>query len=274
MAGRIRSIRPEITDSQTLARCKREARLLFLLLFTIADDDGRLPGDPVFIARKLFPYDRDANLFDLVDGWLAELETVLSIVRYEADGNHWIAIPQWRRHQKIDKPTASRIPAPSGLNSDGSRSIFAGDSPDIRGGLDDDSTGERKGREGIGEERKGGGRATSLPKPFAVPDEWREWARTERPDLDIDAVAALFVDHWHGTGKAMKDWLATWRVWVRREAAPKVNGHRVDDWRSTDAGIARKAKEEGVSDHGCKNFAELRARVDLKLRKQRGGANA
>lgn len=70
----------------------------------------------------------------------------------------------------------------------------------------------------------GVGRASRLPKPFELPQEWSDWANQERPDLDPAQVAAKFADYWHGKpGKAgtKLDWLATWRNWVRDEKAPR-----------------------------------------------------
>jgi hypothetical protein len=63
-------------------------------------------------------------------------------------------------------------------------------------------------------------RASRLPPDWTLPDEWRAWAKTERPDLNPDAVADRFRDHW--TAKPGKDgrkldWQATWRNWVRGE---------------------------------------------------------
>jgi hypothetical protein len=71
--------------------------------------------------------------------------------------------------------------------------------------------------------RSGEQRASRLPKPFALPDEWREFCQAERPELDPDRVAAKFADYWHGKpGKAgtKLDWQATWRNWVREERGP------------------------------------------------------
>jgi hypothetical protein len=68
--------------------------------------------------------------------------------------------------------------------------------------------------------RSGEVRATRLPKPFELPEEWRSFCKTDRPDLDPDRVAAKFSDYWHGKpGKAgtKLDWQATWRNWVREE---------------------------------------------------------
>ena len=66
-------------------------------------------------------------------------------------------------------------------------------------------------------------RASRLPKPFWLSDEWRSWAKAERSDLDPQRIADKFADFWHGKpGNAGKklDWFATWRNWVRDERAP------------------------------------------------------
>lgn len=68
-------------------------------------------------------------------------------------------------------------------------------------------------------------RGSRLPADWTLPDEWRAWCRTERPELDIDEVAATFRDHWLGQPGAKgrkSDWLATWRNWVRRERRGQV----------------------------------------------------
>jgi len=58
---------------------------------------------------------------------------------------------------------------------------------------------------------------------WTLPIEWMQWAQGERPDwtsLEVERVALVFRDHWHGkAGKEARktDWLATWRNWVRNE---------------------------------------------------------
>lgn len=72
-------------------------------------------------------------------------------------------------------------------------------------------------------------RASRLPPDWALPAEWRDWARTARPDLDPAKVADRFRDFWvakAGRDGAKLDWAATWRNWVRAEAATpgRANG--------------------------------------------------
>jgi hypothetical protein len=60
------------------------------------------------LASLLFPYDDDAA--DAIEGWLGALEKEKCITRYIRDGNHYIQITNWLLHQKIDKPSRSKIP--------------------------------------------------------------------------------------------------------------------------------------------------------------------
>lgn len=59
-------------------------------------------------------------------------------------------------------------------------------------------------------------RAHTIAKGFAIDQQMREWARSEVPSVDIDALLPEFIDYWTGTGKAMKDWVAVWRNGMRK----------------------------------------------------------
>lgn len=53
-----------------------------------------------------------------------------------------------------------------------------------------------------------------------LPDDWRAFCETKRPDLDADETFAEFVDYWvaqPGSRGVKADWSATWRNWVRRQ---------------------------------------------------------
>jgi hypothetical protein len=106
--ARIRTIKPEFPQSESMGRISREARLTFVLLWTLADDAGRLRGNSRMLASLLFPYDDDAP--SLIDGWLSELTNEGCITRYLADGGAYVQIDNWLEHQKIDKPSRSKIP--------------------------------------------------------------------------------------------------------------------------------------------------------------------
>jgi hypothetical protein len=60
------------------------------------------------LASLLFPYDDDAK--SLIEGWLGELENEQCLVRYKIGGDSYIQLTNWLIHQKIDKPSKSKIP--------------------------------------------------------------------------------------------------------------------------------------------------------------------
>lgn len=119
--ARIRTIKPEFPQSESMGRVSRDARLLFLLLFTVADDEGRTRAASRMLASLLYPYDDDAKTH--IAQWLAELEREGCITLYSHDGNAYLQIEKWLSHQKIDHPTKSRLPAPLAKPREASRSL-------------------------------------------------------------------------------------------------------------------------------------------------------
>jgi hypothetical protein len=83
--------------------------LLFLGLFNVADDEGRMRAAPALIHGQVFPYDEDVEVGPLLD----ELEAGGFVQRYESDdGQRFMFIRGFLEHQKIDHPTKSRFPPP------------------------------------------------------------------------------------------------------------------------------------------------------------------
>lgn len=178
--ARIRSIKPEFPHSESMGRVSRDARLTFIQLWTLSDDAGRLRGNSRMLASLLFPYDDDAP--KLIDKWLGELERECCIVRYTADGASYVEVCNWLSHQKIDKPSASKLPCPD----EGSRSIA-----NTREESSEDQGSEDQGREGKGEDQ------IPAATPPDVPRGRRQRFTTEDP------VCRVF-DHWRTTYRHTK----------------------------------------------------------------------
>lgn len=109
--ARIRTIKPETWESEKLGRLPILARLNFIGLISLADDEGRGRGDSAFLLARLHPYTQDvtpeamqASLEILRDSGLA--------VFYQADGCSYYSLTGWGDNQKIDRPSASKLPAP------------------------------------------------------------------------------------------------------------------------------------------------------------------
>lgn len=108
--ARIRSIKPELWSDERVGVLSFPARLLFVGLITMADDEGRLRALPAGILGHVFPYDREAP--KRLDGWLSEVERSGMLVRYEHDGFPYVAFRNWARHQRPNRPSDSVLPPP------------------------------------------------------------------------------------------------------------------------------------------------------------------
>ena len=107
---RIRTIDPHFPRTPSLSRISREGRLFFILLWTLADDSGRLRLDHEWLKEQLYPLDDDAPL--LMPVWLGELESARFIEIYRVDDVDYLRVRKWRQLQVIHRPTSQ--PPPDG----------------------------------------------------------------------------------------------------------------------------------------------------------------
>lgn len=108
--ARIRTVKPEFFLDRKLAKgLTRDQRLFFVGLWNQADDDGRFVDSPKTLHGNIFPHDDDIDESFTEDS-LRALAALNRIVRYEIDGERYGWIVNFRRHQVINRPSASRIP--------------------------------------------------------------------------------------------------------------------------------------------------------------------
>ncbi|WP_313684164.1 hypothetical protein [Pantoea sp.] len=106
--ARSRNIKPGFFTNDELAECSPLARLLFAGLWTIADKEGRLDDRPKKIKALVLPFDNVD-----CDDCLKQLHDRQFINRYSVDGNAYIQISNWKKHQNPHcKEAASEIPEP------------------------------------------------------------------------------------------------------------------------------------------------------------------
>jgi len=120
MAGRIRSLKPELREHAPFATLTDGAARLFVMLYTLVDDEGRCPAGARFIAGAIF-FGRPRTPA-VVGRLLAELASALLVTLYEVDGSPFLEMVGWREkgavcHQRIDKPQLARYPAPGAARS-------------------------------------------------------------------------------------------------------------------------------------------------------------
>ncbi|HEY4467281.1 MAG TPA: hypothetical protein VGN53_05755 [Klebsiella sp.] len=106
--ARSRNIKPGFFTNDELAECHPLGRLLFAGLWTIADKEGRLDDRPKKIKAMLLPFD-EADC----DALLQQLNDHKFISRYQVNGDCYIQISNWKKHQNPHcKEAASEIPEP------------------------------------------------------------------------------------------------------------------------------------------------------------------
>ena len=107
--ARIRSMKPEMRNSLTVASWPRDARLLFAYMWGYLDDHGRGVDDIRLIKADTFPLDDDITPAD-IDLWLNIMAGTGTMCRYSSGGRRYIHAVNWSEHQRPSHPGPSRIP--------------------------------------------------------------------------------------------------------------------------------------------------------------------
>lgn len=110
LVARYRTVKPETFSDEKLAEVCREARYLFIGLWCFVDDMGRKAYVPKRIQLEVFPADQDLTPKQ-IDKWARELERVELIKLYKIGRSEYLWIPHFLRHQRIDRPSHSDVPA-------------------------------------------------------------------------------------------------------------------------------------------------------------------
>ncbi len=105
--ARIRSIKPKFWDDVKIGRISRDARLLYIGLWTFADDLGVVIADPVWLKSKIFPYDRIQ--IQQLEAWLEMLEKTGFISLLTVKSESFYYLPTFSRHQVINKPNLDDV---------------------------------------------------------------------------------------------------------------------------------------------------------------------
>ena len=113
--ARRRLIDPRVWQSGHFKRLNMRQRLLWLGIITLADDEGKLRGEPAVIKADIFPFD-SVNL-KTVESDLSVLGNEGVLHSYQVEGDLYIWIPKWERYQKPSHPTPSKIPDPPAKRS-------------------------------------------------------------------------------------------------------------------------------------------------------------
>lgn len=115
--ARKRMIDPSIWADQDFGTMTAEEQILFIGMVSNADDEGRLPGNALYLTSTILPYKglTSAQATKLRD---TVVQKMGSLVLYEVGGKEYLQFLKWKTYQSINKPTGSNYPPlPKGYRS-------------------------------------------------------------------------------------------------------------------------------------------------------------
>lgn len=132
-------IDPSIWDDEGVGMLSDSAFRLFIACLSYADDEGKLEGSPRKVRAIAFRFKemslaRIGRLLDEI------AEHIRGFYRYTVDGRELIALLNWNRYQRVDKPQTSSLPDPPDA-------VFVERSQNDLGTGEDRSSHEGKGKE-------------------------------------------------------------------------------------------------------------------------------
>lgn len=101
---RIRTIKPQFWLDEKLGAIQRDARLLYIGLWNLSDDQGVFEWRPARIKIQIFPYDIDVN-DGLIEQWLTLLVNTGDIIKFNYNSSTFGFIPTFIKHQDIKNPS-------------------------------------------------------------------------------------------------------------------------------------------------------------------------
>lgn len=226
---RIRTIRPEFYQSESVGSMTWKARLVFINLWSYVEDNGVNLDNPRLFRGQCMPYD-DSVLDDIEDAF-AELEQCGSIIRYERDGKRLLFVPGFEKWQNIQRPGTCHYLPPDGWDKRGCKIIpddsgqlqeHSCESPDDSGQLHDCSRSSSSSRSGKKEEENKFSSSKEITADcyhdsteYAVTD---RTIASEYANLDVTDAWNTFASRHYGENRTIADWTRLWKGWCQRRA--------------------------------------------------------
>ncbi len=105
-----RILKESVLTSRKLSRLSWFEQVMFDHLIVAVDDYGTYFADPVLLAHTLFPRSTDVTEKMIRDG-LKHLEEQKLIFRYTAEGETYLKLVSWEKHQRL-RTTRRQFPTP------------------------------------------------------------------------------------------------------------------------------------------------------------------
>jgi len=165
--ARKRMIDPNIWSSEDFGKLTTLAKVVFIGMFSNADDEGRGKAKAIYLKSVIFPYDEGIRVAD-VDKTLSEIGSNMSVTFYSHNGSEYYSFDNWSKWQTINRPTPSMIPE-FDENDESFQRLFNERSMSTHGGLLPNRKEEEKKEKKKGKEENIKGDGGGLDEPPAKP---------------------------------------------------------------------------------------------------------
>lgn len=184
---------------------------MFIGMWNFADDNGNMALSAKRLKMQIFPAD-SIDTQPLLDELLAHG----MLIEYSVSGEKFLHIKGFRKHQVINRPSASQIPPPE----------FMEESVSTPASLTDGKEG--KGKEGNKKTAPRKARATSIPDGFAISDRVQRWA-AEKGFTNLEPQFDAFVSYVKRKGATYVDWDEALMTAIRDDWAKLRKGQPAND---------------------------------------------
>lgn len=187
-------IDPAIWESIDFSKLSAAAKIVFIGLFSFADDEGRGRATASYLKSKLFAFSDEMSNAG-VKKCLREISQHMSITFYaDAKGDEYYTLDNWRKWQRLDRPAESQLPKYDArtcklLYASKSKSCAAPDEPAAaepkpKSPAAPQTNAPNPKTQPAPEPRSTG---TKTDSPATAPDEPAATAQTAKPALQADA---------------------------------------------------------------------------------------
>lgn len=220
--ARYRTIKPKFWDDEKLAEISREARLTFIGLWTFADDNGVIISENVWLKSKIYPHE-DIKLKKFAS-WMHEMAQKVLIIPVVFNKKHYFYLPNFQKHQKIDKPNYEDVFIPTEilnkmlLNSANGRGLITDDST-VESSVEESSKGEYSGTP-VAATKSQNKKVLNVEKLFRDSDVFdieifkKKFENTDYAAFNLGYYHEAVLNWSDGQGKQRKDWLAVARTFM------------------------------------------------------------
>jgi len=277
---RIRTIRPEFYQSESVGSMTWKTRLVFINLWSYVEDNGVNLDNPRLFRGQCMPYD-DSVLDDIEDAF-AELEQCGGIIRYERDGKRLLFVPGFVKWQNITRPGTCHYLPPDGWDKRGCKIIHE-DSRQLHEHSCESHEDSRQLHDCSRSRSSSKSRKKEEENKFSSSKEITadcyhdsiEYAATDRTiaseyaNLDLTDAWLAFTDRHQGETRIVNDWTRLWKGWCQRRAnmsgIPHSKRH-IHTWQCEHVlqALGRKKKTATPDQQACQMAKQLNKEENAK----------